>query len=191
MATMIEARPFIQGFCLEQACAKSFPIFHGDNLHLIISGIGKACCSAATAHLINSAGCDVLFNLGAAGDLNGRFRIGDIVHVNRVIEPDRPYISGKMREYMLEQIKGFDTAVLATQDKAVVSVEARRDIGFNADIADMEGAAFIQVCALYAKQGYIFKIITDTPEIDTDREIVKSVKDTAPALYEFFRNNIV
>lgn len=189
MATVIEARPFIDNFNLEQISNKPFPIYNKDNIFLIISGIGKACCASAVTHLINIFDVDCLYNLGAAGDLNGKYKIGEILHINSIVEPDRPYIAGNKRIYKPDIRDGFKLAVLSTQDKAMVTSLDREFAGKDADLADMEGAAFFQMCRLYNKKGYLFKIVTDIPGNDSNKDIIKNVKETAVILYDFIDQN--
>ncbi len=185
MATMIEARPFIDNMGLVQKSAKPFSVYCKDNIFLIISGIGKACCASAVTHIINLFDVDSLYNFGASGDLNNKFKIGDILHINSIIEPDRPYISGGKRMITPDIIDGFPYASLSTQDRAMVNNADREITGKFADLADMEGASFMQICTLYNKKGYLFKIVTDVPGHDSDKDIIKNVKKTAVILYDY------
>ena len=185
MATMIEARPFIENMSLVQISAKPFSVYCKDNIFLVITGIGKACCASAVSHIINLFDVDMLYNLGASGDLNSKFKIGDILHINSIIEPDRPYISGSKRILTPDILDGFSYASLSTQDRAMVNGFDRESAGKFADLADMEGASFMQICKLYNKKGYLFKIVTDVPGNDSDKDIIKNVKKTAVILYEY------
>jgi adenosylhomocysteine nucleosidase len=190
MATMIEARPFIEKMCLELKSNKPFPVYNKENFFLIISGIGKACSASAVTHMINLHDVNILFNPGAAGSLNEKFQIGDILHINKIFEPDRPYISGGKRFLVPDIMDGFPAASLSTQDRPMVTDSDRDAAGKDADLADMEGASFIQICRLYKKKGYLFKIVTDVPGNDSNKDIIKSVKDTAVILCDFFKDKI-
>jgi nucleoside phosphorylase len=191
MATVIEARPFIDNLALQKKSDKPFPVYFKDNIILIISGIGKARCASAVAHIINLTEIDILYNFGAAGDLNGKFKIGEILHINSIFEPDRPYIAGGKRNIIPDFLDGFPFATLSTQDRAMVKNSDRESAGENADLADMEGASFIQICRLYGKKGYLFKIVTDTPENDSDKDIIQNVLKTSGILYDFIRDKIL
>jgi adenosylhomocysteine nucleosidase len=190
MATMIEARPFIENLGLINESISPFHVYTKENLYLIITGIGKTCCASAVTYLINVFNVEILYNFGAAGDLNGKYKIGDIIHIDSIIEPDRPHISGKKRIITPEFYEDFLKASLSTQDRPAVSDSERKNAGLEADIADMEGASFIQVCHIFKKKGYLFKIVTDIPGNDSDKDIIKNVQKTASILYNFFFEKI-
>jgi nucleoside phosphorylase len=191
MATMIEARPFIDNMGLEQKSNKPLSVYSKDNIILIISGIGKACCASAVTQIINMNDVDILYNLGAAGDLNSKFKIGDILHIDKIFEPDRPYIAGGKRILIPDVMDGFSQASLSTQDRPMVNNLDRESAGKEADLADMEGASFMQICRLYNKKGYLFKIVTDMPGNDSDKDIIRNVKKTAVILFDFLKDKIL
>ena len=56
VATQTEARPLIAHFHLQAAnLGSAFPLYHKDDLRLIISGIGKIAAATATAYLFGLA----------------------------------------------------------------------------------------------------------------------------------------
>ena len=86
VALVTEARPLIEHFSLrERNDARGFRIYEGDDMRLVISGLGKTAAAAGTAYLggFAAAGAnEAWLNVGAAGHAN--LSIGDGVHALRV-----------------------------------------------------------------------------------------------------------
>jgi len=192
MATLLEAAPFIDsGFftCIDE---KPLPVYRYGSFYLILSGIGKASAAIASTCLIMKYNTETMFNIGAAGATTGNIRFGDILHIESVIDYDRPKLTGsKMRYLKPDIIPGYKTVTLATQDKAVVSAEERERVGEHASLADMEGAGFVQACRTFQVKNYLFKIVTDTPADESHYQIIENIKNTRDLLYHFFINNFL
>ena len=90
IATKLEAEPFIKGLSLNILEEDPFSIYSNDNIFLIISRIGKSYAAIATSYLIWKYESDCMINIGAAGSTKRDKNIGDIFHINNVIEYDRP-----------------------------------------------------------------------------------------------------
>ena len=187
MATMLEARPFVERLGLEKQERKPFEIYGNGKLALIISGIGKANAAAACSYLILRKKPSFVCNLGAAGAMSAEHSLGEIRHISKVLEPDRPELkSGRPHEHRPDVLKGFPTAILATQDKPMKSLEERKAVSLLAHLADMEGAAVVQTCRHFGTKCHVFKFVSDTPE---DHAIVKNIKRYRDNFCEFFRKN--
>lgn len=192
MATPLEAAPFIGEYVVEPVDEKPFRVYRGERHVLVLCGIGKARAAMATALLIQRFSPSVMINLGAAGALRSDFHVGDILQIDRVLEPDRPaLVSGRERVAVPATLDGFASASLATQDRPMVSPDDRRAAGRVADLADMEGAGFLQACRLMETPAYLFKLVTDTIDDDTDKTIIENVRRTAPLLAEFYGARIL
>lgn len=191
MATRLEAEPFFKNLDLKKISDIPMPVYKNKNLVLIISGIGKANAAIATTYIINEYKLSKIVNIGAAGSTTSTFTVGQILHIDRVIEYDRPHLLNK-KERIIEPdlYDGFPTASLATQDIPVTSSDDRKKISLLADLVDMEGAAVIQACRKFKKAVYLFKIVTDNPEQRSDTEIIRNVKETRTVLFDFFNNKI-
>jgi nucleoside phosphorylase len=191
-ATDIESKAFVAGFSLEAAENRPFRIFRKDNIILILSGIGKANAAMATSYLISKYNTKIIFNIGAAGAAKSGCKVGDIFHINSVIEYDRPRLFKKgMRVLNPKVLAGYNLASLATQDKPVVDPEHRKELSEYVDLVDMEGASVIQACRLFEAECYLFKIITDTPEHEQEEDIVKNINLTAEKLFKFFKEDVL
>ncbi len=186
MATKIEAGPFIKRLNLSVVGNKPFAVSRNKEIVLIVSGIGKSNAAAAAAHLITGYSPDKVFNLGAAGSVSAKFGIGDIIHISKIVELDRPRLfSPRPVVHKPDILKGFPTAVMATQDRPAISTDERETAGKYADCADMEGAAVVQTCRAYKCRAYLFKVITDTPESRIS-DIVQNIMAFRESLAKFF-----
>ncbi len=191
MATRIEAEPFIKGLGLSKNEKKPVPVFESRGIVLSISGIGKSNAAIASTNLINRYGPKLIINLGAAGALSNNFMIGDILHIDRIIEPDRPrLLSLKPEVHKPDTLKGFDLASLATHDRPILSPQDRMAAGRLSELVDMEGAAIVQACRAFEIKAYLFKIVTDTPS-SRKMEIIKNIIQTRGMLFKFFIEKIM
>ncbi len=192
MATLLEAQPFVQGFGMSLVEKKPFKIYEGENLHLIISGIGKSNAAMAVAYLICKYEIETIYNLGAAGTVRSDMILGDIFHIDKVLELDRPKLMTKgIRELKPHVLKDFATAVLATRDTPVIEAGDRQETARHADLVDMEGAAVVQACRLFGVTCCLFKIVSDTPEHGKDMDIIFNIRRVRKLLFDFYRKHIL
>ncbi len=192
MATMLEAKPFVTNISLEHAESKPFLLFKKNKTFLIISGIGKANAAMATAYACLKLKPGCVFNLGAAGATDFTCPLGKIFHVTKVFEFDRPeFKSGKPHMHTPFILDGYNTANLATSDKAVIDPDERRIISKSAGLVDMEGASVIQACRIFLVKCYIFKFVSDTPDHTCDNDIVENIRLYRQQFYEFFPHSVI
>ena len=187
MATRLEAEPFIKSdmfICIEE---KPLPVYQYETVYLILSGIGKAYAAIASTYLITKYKTEIMYNIGAAGSTTENFNLGDILHVDSVIDYDRPSLIGSKPRYLKPEILAdYKAVTLATQDIAVVSAEEREKVRNFASLVDMEGAAFVQACRTFKVKNYLFKIVTDTPSHTSDNQIIENITNTRDLLFNFF-----
>lgn len=187
MATMVEAKPFVLGLSLEKCGQKPFPVFKNEHIHLVLSGIGKANAAMAAAYCCQNFTPSHIFNLGAAGAADFSHPLGEIFHINKIIEYDRPKLtSHKPVIHKPDVLDGFPTATLSTSDRAILAPEERQQISRSADLLDMEGAAVVQACKQFDTKCYLFKFVSDTPEHTEDKNIIKNIRSYRTPFYEFF-----
>ncbi len=178
MATLLEAKPFIDRLFLKAYTHEPFEAYRNGHIRLIISGIGKAAAAMAATWLILTEHPAQIFNLGASGAMNHRHKLGEVLHISEVIEPDRPILgTDRFYEHSADMLQGFATAVLATQDKPVILPEERASVAAFAQLADMEGAAVVQTCRRFNVPCYLFKFVSDTPENHRIRENIESCRE--------------
>lgn len=187
MATMLEAKPFVLGMSLKQSRKKPFAVFQSNNVFLIISGVGKANAAMATGYLCYKCHPAWVCNLGAAGAADFSHPLGEILHINEIIEYDRHELTTrKPCIHHPNILDGFQTAKLSTSDMAVINPDERKKISMNADLIDMEGASVVQACRKFNTKCFIFKFVSDTPDHVGDGDIVENIRRHRSFFYEFF-----
>lgn len=192
MATMLEAKPFVLGMSLTRSRKKPFAVFENDRVFLIISGIGKANAAMATGYLCHTCHPARVFNLGAAGAADFSHVLGEIYHINQIIEYDRHKLTTKIPYIHYPDIlNGFQTARLSTSDMAVLDPDDRKKISMTADLIDMEGASVAQACRKFDTKCFMFKFVSDTPDHAKDEDIVENIRRHRSFFYEFFIRSIL
>jgi adenosylhomocysteine nucleosidase len=187
MATMLEAKPFVLGMSLRQTQKIPFRLFQNDGILLIISGIGKANAAMATAYGCLKFKPACICNLGAAGAVHSGNHLGEILHIQKIVETDRPDLkTGTPCVHQPDLLAGFNTATLATSDRAVLDPKERKTISTTADLIDMEGASVVQACRTFNETCYLFKFVSDTPDHTRDQDIVDHIRQYRKTFYDFF-----
>jgi adenosylhomocysteine nucleosidase len=191
MATMLEAKPFVQGMSLRQTRKTPFRLFQNERILLIISGIGKANAAMATVYSCLKFEPACICNLGAAGAAHSGYDLGEIYHIQKIVEPDRPDLkTGKPCVYKPDLLPGFKTTILATSDRAVLDPKERKALSIDAALIDMEGASVVQACRIFKKNCYLFKFVSDTPDHTHDQDIVDHIRLYRKKFYDFFEESI-
>ena len=192
MATMIEAKPFIQGMSLKEYEQKPFRLFENNDILLAISDIGKANAAMTAAYCCQKFMPTCICNLGAAGAAGHSHQLGEIFHITKIIEYDRPeIITRKLCIHEPHVIDGFQMATLSTSDRAILDPEEREGISKNADLIDMEGASIVQACRIFGTTCYVFKFVSDTPEHTEDNDVIKNIRLYRTPFYEFFKISVM
>ena len=175
MAMMLEAKPFVEGLALKKSATEPFVIFQNGSILLIISGIGKVNAADATVYCCQKFNPACICNLGAAGATDFSYGLGEIFHIKKIFDYDRPEFNSKSPHIHKPHILSrFKTAKLATCDKAVLDPGERKKIAINAGLVDMEGASVAQTCGKFKTRCYLFKFVSDTPKHTTDEDIAYS-----------------
>ena len=192
MATMLEAKPFVNGMSLKKKREEPFQSYEADNLILVISGVGKTNAAVAAAYCCQEFRPSSVCNLGAAGATDFSHSLGEICHIEELIEYDRPiFESGVPHRHIPHILKGFQTAKLATQDRAIIHADERKEISSHASLVDMEGASVVQTCRIFQTNCIVFKFVSDTPDHTTGRDIVKNIRLYRTPFYEFCLHSVI
>ncbi len=191
MAAYKEAVPFLRNLEFEQVEETPFPVYKYSSIFLVISGIGKTLSAIAASYLITKYNRKVLFNIGSAGAAGNDPKVGDIFHIDRSIEFN-DYAGSKRghKELKPDVLDGFKCSSLSTHDRPVIAVEDRMKVSEYAELIDMEGASFIKACRVFSSKAYLFKIVTDTCDHNEGQEIVKNIKSTREAMFNFFMEKV-
>lgn len=173
-ATEAEAGPFITGLELKKTENAPFPVYEKDDLHLIVSGIGKANGAMAAAYACMNFSPAWILNPGAAGATKESANPGDTYQIIKILEPDRPHFRTNSAFIQTpDTLDGFPSAVLATQDRAVIDMDTFKELRLTADLVDMEGASILQTCKRFKVPCYVFKFISDTPAHCGEGPVIK------------------
>ncbi len=158
-------------------------------------GTGKVFAALCAFALIEHFGVDVVVNTGAAGALDARLRMGDIVVSDDLVQHDMDvtglgYENGQipdidcfafkadesLRDMVVQVARQVAPEVnvyagrIATGDLFVSDVKARDTIAqrFGALCAEMEGAAVAQACYLAHVPFVVVRAISDQADGDAD-----------------------
>ncbi len=147
---------------------------YGEEIALIICGVGKVNAACATQYAIDVLNADVIVNLGVAGAVSDDCFVGDIYCIDGVVQYDFDLATlngtriGVLNEFTelylpLKTARGYALRKLATGDRFNDSQDdfnlITKEMG--ADVRDMEGGAIAQVCAHANVPCYSFKCISD------------------------------
>lgn len=192
MATYLEAKPLVEKLGRQPDTAAPFPVYHGKDISLVISGIGKTSAAAACAWMCTALAPARIVNLGAAGSNREDLPLGTIRQVNEAFETDRLHFkTGKPFRHLPDVLEGFTTASLATSDQPVINPEQRRKLLSFAEMTDMEGAAVIQTAARFKTRCFLFKFVSDTPGHTTGEEIATHIRLWRQPVIEFLTGKLL
>ena len=168
-----------------------------------ICGAGKVNAARITQLLIDKFDIDYIINVGVAGSLSYRLKIGDIVIGKKVVQHDfditafghsKGYIPGVGNEVRSDRelVEKFQTAIdniekriynielgtIATGDIFVTDVAMKDKIAskFRAICVEMEAGAIAQICKLGNVPFIIIRSISDTPNGDNAKDYDQYIK---------------
>jgi adenosylhomocysteine nucleosidase len=193
MATLLEAESFIEALCMEKVQEGPLAAYRQEGIVLVISGIGKVNAAVATAACCTLFRPHRLLNLGAAGATGPSHSMGEICHITKVIEYDRPLLRGNgPHVHTPEVLPGFREATLATQDRAVIDAGHRREVSAVAELVDMEGSAVVQAGHRLGTPCVLFKFVSDTPELPSGYgDIVECIKKYRTPFCHFILDSVM
>ena len=162
---------------------------------LVLTGVGKT-NAAASAMLALARGADRLLNIGVAGGITPRAKIGSLWQIDRAVQYDFDLSAingtpvGTLDEYQtpyfpLRSGGKFPTATLATAD-SFASVQDDMELldSLGADVRDMEGAAIAHIAYAAGVPCTMFKSISDNAREESVREYRENMLIALGALSE-------
>jgi nucleoside phosphorylase len=177
-----EATPIVKKYDLKRddAC-RHFTLYRGDDMFLIVSGVGKMASAIATAYLIaqnvklDEAGAEeglAIINIGVCGTLHQRYPIGTPLLIHKVIdhETGKQYFPDILIEHPFEE-GSIETHNDVVRREDVLSGR----VELQADLVDMEASGFFQAASrfLAPHQIYVIKVVGDYLDVvDFDRQRV-------------------
>lgn len=148
---------------------------------LIVTGVGKT-NAAASAMLAIARGADRLLNIGVAGGITPRAKIGSLWQIDRAVQYDFDLSTingtpvGTLDEYQTPYLPlrtggKFPTATLATADSFASGQDDMALLdSLGADVRDMEGAAIAHIAYAAGVPCTMFKSISDNAREESVRE---------------------
>ena len=154
VALSAEARPLIDHFKLKALDGHPYRLYVGEDIHLIISGVGKVASAAAVAYLRARLGPTSVawLNIGIAGHTQAE--VGTITMAHKVLDVG----SGKSYYPVFAGPPSCSTDLLYTVDKP------ESDYG-TGGAYDMEASGFCDTALRFASAELVhcLKIISDNP----------------------------
>ena len=162
---------------------------------LVLTGVGKT-NAASAAMLALARGADRLLNIGVAGGITPRAKIGTLWQIGRAVQSDFDLSAvngtpvGTLDEYKtpyfpLRAGGKFPTATLATADSFASGQDDMALLdALGADVRDMEGAAIAHVAYAAGVPCTAFKSISDNAREESVREYRENMLIALGALSE-------
>lgn len=165
---------------------------------LIVTGVGKT-NAAAGAMLAIARGADRLLNIGVAGGITPRAKIGSLWQIDRAVQYDFDLSAingtpvGTLDEYQTPYLPlrtggKFPTATLATADSFASGQDDMALLdSLGADVRDMEGAAIAHIAYAAGVPCTMFKSISDNAREESVREYRENMLIALGALSDNIR----
>ena len=155
-----------------------------NELVLAESGIGKVNAARCTQIMIDKMNVDCIFNIGVAGSLSKKVKIGDMVIGEKLVQHDFDlrafnhelgyvpkvgvYVeSDPMLVKLAEKVeKEAHKGIIASGDVFCTEKEMSENLSktFHAICVEMEGASIAQVCFLSNIPFLVIRCISDSPD---------------------------
>jgi adenosylhomocysteine nucleosidase len=198
-ATELEAQPFIDHHrlrCLEE----QYPCtaYEGEGLLLIISGMGflkgaVTLLQVLQKHEKSGNPITCVINYGIAGSLTGRFSLGEVVPVDRVVKYNpveftktrfNKFFASAFPEIGLNE-RAEDAVVLATSDHPILTEDDASIAARYAHLVDMEGYGYAFVAGTYGIPIRLIKGVSDYARKESEDSFKKQVKKSLEALLAY------
>ncbi len=183
---------------------------------LVTCGVGKVNASRCTQILIDNYNVDIIINIGVAGGVSERLKIGDIIIGEKLVQHDfditafnhekgyipkvgvyidsDEYLTKLSCDVLEKERVNYHKGVIASGDIFCTEEAMGMKIAkkFNALCVEMEGASIAQVCFLSHIPFIVIRSISDVPNNDNvmvyEEFLEKSSKIVATALLNIIKN---
>ncbi|MGB5505076.1 MAG: 5'-methylthioadenosine/adenosylhomocysteine nucleosidase [Sulfurovum sp.] len=183
--------------------------YHGQEVVVAYSKIGKVFATLTATVLIEKFGCDRLLFSGVAGAINDELNIGDLIIAKSLCQHDLDITAfGHPFGYVPEGDVSIDTdqtlrniaqdvakqkgltlkeGIIATGDQFVANEERKNWIGttFGADALEMEGASVAVVCNALNVPFFILRAISDSADMDASFNFDEFLESSAKISADF------
>jgi len=183
--------------------------YHGQEVVVAYSKIGKVFATLTATMLIEKFGCDTLLFSGVAGAISDELKIGDLIIADGLCQHDlditafgHPYgyvpegevciptdVNLRNAAKSVAKSKGLTLkeGVIATGDQFVANPERKDWIGseFKADALEMEGASVAVVCSALDVPFFILRAISDSADMDASFNFDEFLESSAKISADF------
>lgn len=183
--------------------------YHGQEVVVAYSKIGKVFATLTAATLIEKFGCDMLLFSGVAGAISDELKIGDLIIANGLCQHDLDITAfghpfgyvpeGKVfipTDAVLRDIakkvakqKGLTVkeGIIATGDQFIADTGRKEWIKstFKADSLEMEGASVAVVCNALNVPFFILRAISDSADMDASFNFDEFLESSAKISADF------
>ena len=178
----------------------------GEQTAVVVSGIGKVNAAASAQLAVSTLGAGKVLNVGVAGGLDPKLRVGDLLRVARVVQYDFDLSKingtpiGTLNEYktpffeLAVSGEGLPEATVATGDRFADGEEIVNFLRktFGANVCEMELGAIAHVAARAGVSVLSWKMISDVAGSGTQADQYKrnleacldSLAGKIPALFK-------
>ena len=182
---------------------------------VVLCGVGKVNAARTAQLLIDKYNPEYVINVGVAGGISDKVKIGDIVIGDKLVQYDFDLtafgrelgeLSGGLGKYICsdkalvikahnilvndDQVKGV-LGIIASGDRFVTDTKVSKEVNkiFEADCVEMEGAAIAQVCHIDNVPFVVIRSISDSPndnnKVDYDTFVSSASKTVADFVHQF------
>ena len=183
--------------------------YHGQEVVVAYSKIGKVFATLTATMLIEKFGCDRLLFSGVAGAISDDLKIGDLIIADGLCQHDLDITAfghpfGYVPEgevciptditlrYIAKEVaegKGLTLkeGIIATGDQFVANSERKEWIGdtFKASALEMEGASVAVVCSALDIPFFILRAISDSADMDASFNFDEFLESSAKISADF------
>ena len=183
--------------------------YHGQEVVVAYSKIGKVFATLTATTLIEKFGCDMLLFSGVAGAISNELSIGDLIIADGLCQHDLDITAfGHPFGYVPEgevcistdvglrniakdiaKSKGLTLkeGVIATGDQFIANEERKNWIGttFKAHALEMEGASVAVVCNALKVPFFILRAISDSADMDASFNFDEFLESSAKISADF------
>ncbi|HFQ60980.1 MAG TPA: 5'-methylthioadenosine/adenosylhomocysteine nucleosidase [Epsilonproteobacteria bacterium] len=183
--------------------------YHGQEVVIAYSKIGKVFATLTATMLIEKFGCDMLLFSGVAGAISDKLKIGDLIIADGLCQHDlditafgHPFgyvpegevcipsdvtLRNIAKEVAKEKGLILKEGIIATGDQFVANAERKDWIGttFNADALEMEGASVAVVCSSLNVPFFILRAISDSADMDASFNFDEFLESSAKVSADF------
>ena len=183
--------------------------YHGQEVVVAYSKIGKVFATLTATILIEKFGCDRLLFSGVAGAISDDLKIGDLIIADGLCQHDlditafgHPYgyvpegevciptdITLRNIAKEIAESKGLTLkeGIIATGDQFVANPERKEWIGdtFKASALEMEGASVAVVCSALDIPFFILRAISDSADMDASFNFDEFLESSAKISADF------